>query len=117
MGMNGLVNLLIIMAILLAGYGIALFVIPRFMLKRAMSRVIHVFRRYHCLSKENAMTVEELGLGSPDFVDRIMRPRDYKPYALKMLVSQGVLCQTEDGKFYLSEEKLNEVSRLKRLPL
>ena len=116
MGTNGLGNLLII-AILLVSVGIALFVLPRFMLKRAMSKVIHVFRYHRCLSKENAKTKEELGLGSPDFMDRFMRPRDYKPYALQILTKQGVLCQTEDGRFYLSEEKLNEVSRQNRLSL
>jgi len=116
MRVNGLGNLLII-AILLVGVGIALFVIPRFMLRRAMRQVIHVFRRYHCLSKENAKTPKELGLGSPDFMDRFMRPRDYKPHALQILTKQGVLCQTEDGRLYLSEEKLNEVSRQNRLPL
>jgi len=117
MGTNGLRNLLLVIVLLLAVYGIALFVLSRFMLKRAMSQVIHVFRNRHCLSKENAKTVEELGLGRPKFVDRIMRPRDYKPYAIQTLTRQGVLCQTEDGRFYLSEEKLNEVSRQKIIPL
>jgi hypothetical protein len=116
MGTNGLGNWLII-AILLAGVGIALFVLPRFMLKRAMYRVIHVFRYHRSLSKENAKTLEELGFGSPDIMERIMKPRDYKPYALQILIKQGVLCQTEDGRLYLSEEKLNEISRQNRLPL
>jgi len=46
-----------------------------------------------------------------------MKSRDYKPYALQILTRQGVLCQTEDGKLYLSEEKLNEVLEQKKLPL
>jgi hypothetical protein len=50
-------------------------------------------------------------------MERIMKPRDYKPYALQILIKQGVLCQTEDGRLYLSEEKLNEISRQNRLPL
>jgi hypothetical protein len=50
-------------------------------------------------------------------MERFMKPRDYKPYALQILTRQGVLCQTEDGRLYLSEEKLNEVLGQKKLPL
>ncbi len=117
MGTNGLRNLIFVVAILLAIYGIVLFVLSRLMLRRAMSRVTHAFRHHHCLSREHAKTVEELGLRSPRFAERIMKPRDYRPYAIQVLTRQGVLCQTEDGKFYLSEEKLNEVSRQKKIPL
>jgi len=116
MGTNGLVNLLFVL-ILLAVFGISLFILPRFMLKRAMSQVLRVFRVHGSLSKENAKTVEELGLKSHSFMERFMKPRDYKPYAIQILARQGILCQTEDGRFYLSEEKLNELLQQKKLPL
>ena len=116
MGTNGLVNLLFIL-ILLAVFGISLFILPRFMLKRAMSQVIRIFRVHRSLSKDNAKTVEELGLKSHSFMERFMKPRDYKPYAIQILARQGILCQTEDGRFYLSEEKLNELLQQKKLPL
>jgi hypothetical protein len=116
MGTNGLINLLFIL-ILLAVFGISLFILPRFMLKRAMSQVIRVFRYHRSLSKENAKTVEELGLKPHSFMERFMKPRDYKPYAIQILTRQGILCQTEDGRLYLSEEKLNEVLGQKKLPL
>ena len=116
MGTNGLTSLLFVL-ILLAIFGISLFILPRFMLKRAMSQVIRIFRVHRSLSKDNAKTVEELGLKSHSFMERFMKPRDYKPYALQILARHGVLCQTEDGRFYLSEEKLNELLEQKKLPL
>jgi len=116
MGTNGLTSLLFVL-ILLAIFGISLFILPRFMLKRAMSQVIRIFRVHRSLSKDNAKTVEELGLKSHSFMERFMKPRDYKPYAIQILARQGILCQTEDGRFYLSEEKLNELLQQKKLPL
>jgi len=116
MGTNGLTSLLFVL-ILLAIFGISLFILPRFMRKRAMSQVIRVFRVHRSLSKENAKTVEQLGLKPHGFMERFMKPRDYKPYALQILTRQGVLCQTEDGRLYLSEQKLNEVREQKKLPL
>ena len=116
MGTNGLTSLLFVL-ILLAVFGMSLFILPRFMLKRAMSQVIRVLQYHRSLSKESAKTVEELGLKPHSFMERFMKSRDYKPYALQILTRQGVLCQTEDGKLYLSEEKLNEVLEQKKLPL
>jgi len=116
MGTNGLSSVLFVL-IILAIFGITLFILPRFMLKRAMSQVIRVFRAHRSLSKENAKTVEELGLKSHSFMERFMKPRDYKPYAIQILARQGILCQTEDGRFYLSEEKFNELLQQKKLPL
>lgn len=116
MGTNSLANVLFIV-VLLGVFAISLFVLPRFMLKRAMSQVIHRFRAHRSLSRESAKTLQELGLTSHSFVERIMKPRDYKPYALQILQREGVLCQTEDGKLYLSEEKLSEAMGQRRLPL
>jgi hypothetical protein len=116
MGTNGLINLLFIL-ILLAVFGISLFILPRFMLKRAISQVIRVLQYHRSLSKESAKTVEALVLKPHSFMERFMKPRDYKPYALQILTRQGVLCQTEDGRLYLSEEKLNEVQEQKKLRL
>jgi hypothetical protein len=116
MGTNGLSSVLFVL-ILLSIFGIALFILPRLMLKRAMSQVIRVLQYHRSLSKESAKTVEELGLKPHSFMERFMKPRDYKPYALQILTRQGVLCQTEDGRFYLSEEKLNELLQQKKLPL
>lgn len=42
-------------------------------------------------------------------LERMMRRRDYKPQALDALMQIGVVKVTEDGKLYLSEEKLAEL--------
>ena len=43
-------------------------------------------------------------------LERMMRRRDYKPHALTALMQVGIIQATEDGKLYLSEEKLAELS-------
>jgi hypothetical protein len=40
-------------------------------------------------------------------MEGMFRGRDYKPYALTALMNAGVVKTTEDGKLYLSEEKLS----------
>jgi len=47
-----------------------------------------------------------LGLSSPTFRERLMRFRDYKPAALQGLIRVEIVQVTEEGKVYLSEEKL-----------
>ena len=42
----------------------------------------------------------------------MMKPRDYKQYALQLLLQKGVILPTEDGRLYLVEENLD--SRLRR---
>ena len=43
--------------------------------------------------------------------------RDYKPQALKILIKQGIVNRTLDGKLYLLEEKLDPDIRYNYLPL
>jgi hypothetical protein len=43
-----------------------------------------------------------------------MQRRDYKPYALTVMIRAGIVLQTEEGKFYLSEERLAN-SNLRRM--
>jgi hypothetical protein len=53
-------------------------------------------------------TAEEMDLTPPGLIHRLTRLRDYKPYALQMLQQAGIVQKTEDGRFYMPEEKLNE---------
>jgi hypothetical protein len=53
-------------------------------------------------------TVEELGLEKPDFVQRVMRGRDFRQYALQTLIKRGVIYMTEDGRLYMVEDKLDQ---------
>ena len=109
MGIDFSSTVLYIAALLLL-FVVGFFVIPNILLKRAVSQVIRIFRQHHCLCPHGSKTVEELGLKPPGLVDRMLKTRDYKPYALQMLIKTGVVRQTEDQRLCLSEEKLAEFS-------
>ena len=83
-----------------------MFIVPRWLLRRAARQVIKIFREYNATDSKNAKTIDELGLRPPGMLERMMRRRDYKPYALNALIKAEVIQQTEDGRLYLSEEKL-----------
>ena len=82
------------------------FFAPRLMLKRAISQVVLIFRQYHAIDRRNARTLEEMGLGPPTMWQRLMRTRDYKPYAIDILSKNEIIMMTDEGKHYLSEESL-----------
>jgi len=100
--MEGWLILIAMLGIVLA----ATYFAPRFLVKRAISQVILIFRGCHAVDKKNAKTVEELGLAPPTMWQRMMRTRDYKPYALDILTRNEIVMMTEDGKLYLSEDRL-----------
>ncbi len=101
----------ILLPVILFAVMIAAFIfIPRFMVRRAMGKVIACFRKHNALKAENAKTQGELGLNPLGFFQRMAAPRDYKPTALKVLANAGAILSTPEGKMYLVEEKLNELS-------
>ena len=83
-------------------------VVPRWLVKRAVMQVIKIFRNQNATDSKNARTIDELGLRAPGMLQKMGRRRDYKPQALGVLVQAEIVQVTEDGKFYLSEEKLLE---------
>jgi len=87
------------------------FFIQSLLVKRAIAQVIRTFCRYNALGVKNSKTVEEMGLTPPNLIHRLTRLRDYKPYALRILQQAGIVQSTEDGKLYMTEEKLNENMR------
>ena len=97
-------TLFIIIIVVIAILG--LFVIPRFMMKRATNHVLKIFRQHYATSVKSARTVEELGLKPRTFMEGMFRNRDYKPHALQLLMKSEIIQMTEDGKLYLSEERL-----------
>jgi hypothetical protein len=89
----------------------ALIFIPRFMIKRAIKQTIAIFRHYKVFRVDQAKTRGELGLNPPDFMARITSLRDYKPSAMQILMNEGVIVSTEEGKLYMDERKLAEFLR------
>jgi hypothetical protein len=65
-------------------------------------------------TRNDAKTLHELGLERPDFLQRMMKARDYKQYALEILVKRGIINMKEDGRVYMVEEKLDQELRAKR---
>ena len=87
---------------------IALFVIPRWLFKRAVKQVVMIFRNSSAVNIKNAKTIDELGLRPKGFLERISKPRDYKQYALSYLINNNIVRTTEDGRLYLSDEVLRD---------
>ncbi len=95
--------------ILLTVFWLGLFVLPRLLLRRAILQVIRIFRDSHSLCSETPKTANELGLASQSMMDRLFRPRDYKPYALQLLVRSGMVRLSGEGKMCLLEDKMPKV--------
>ena len=104
MDVNSIIILVLLFVLLLA----AIFIIPRWRLKRAIRQVIQIFKEHNATGIKNAKTDEELGLRPRGMMEGMFRGRDYKPYALSALMRAEIINRTEDGKLYLSEEKLME---------
>jgi len=93
---------------------LGLFFIPRWLVRRASHQVIKIFRKHNATDSKTARTVDELGLRPPNMFQRLGQRRDYKPHALNALMQAGIIQVTEDGRLYLSEEKLSEFGIEKR---
>jgi hypothetical protein len=109
-----MVNILLILILAIAAFA-ALFVIPSFMTRRAVFKVVRIFCQAEALDARHARTPDELGLVPPAFFERMTKPRDYKPHALRLLKEANVVHATEDGKLYLAQRELSE--ELKCSPL
>ena len=98
---------LFILAMLALAF-LALFVVPRWRMKRANRQVIETFRHHGAVTSKSAKPIEELGLKPRGLLEGMFRGRDYKPYALQMLTRAEVVKSTEEGNLYLSEDRLYE---------
>ena len=84
--------------------------------KRAMHKVLRILKRTGTTDPEGAKSIVDLGLNPPSLGERIMRTRDYKPKALEFLINLNIVLYNEEGKIYLSEEKLLSSALIKRWP-
>ena len=98
--------LIVILLIIIAM--VAMFVVPQWRLRRAIPQVIRIFREHNAVGIKNAKTIDELGLRPRGMMQQMFRRRDYKQYALTALMRAEIIQITEDGRLYLSEEKLSE---------
>ena len=98
-------SLLLILIVITLGVTVSVYV---FRGRRAIFQVIEIFRQHNALRINDAKTLQELGLEKPDFARRIMRGRDFRQYALQILIKRGVIYVTEDGRLYMVEDKLDQ---------
>ena len=106
-------NLLLFLIFMILTLGGILFLYA-FQSKRALFKVIGIFCQHEALGIRDAKTLRELGLESPDFFQKMVRPRDYKQYALQILMKQGTIVENADGRLYLVEETLDQNLRMKK---
>jgi hypothetical protein len=99
---------ILVILIVLGGIAFALFLSAR-MTKRAVGQVVAIFQKHNAIGIRQAKTVNELGLTPPSLMDRFTRMRDYKQNALSILMKADVVQTTEEGKLFISEEKLAQL--------
>jgi hypothetical protein len=89
------------------------FFIRAFFTRRAIFKVVKIFYQHNALGINGAKTLHELGLERPDFLQRMMKSRDYKQYALQILIKRGIINVNADGRLYMVEERLDQELRCK----
>jgi hypothetical protein len=112
MDLNGILLGVFLLALAMA---IVLY-LPARLTRRAMHQVIRRFYEKEALDPDGARTLDELGLTPPNFLEKLSKPRDYKPTALRLLQQMEAVQMTQEGKLFLVEEKLHPSLRIPRLP-
>jgi len=100
--MNNVLIIVLIVVLLL----LAMFILPQWRLRRAIRQVIRILREHNATGIKNARTIDELGLRPRRMLEGMFKGRDYKKYAVSALMKAEIIQTTEDGKLYLSEDKL-----------
>lgn len=100
--MNNIVLIVLVVVLML----VAMFIIPQWRLRRAISQVIQIFREQGAIDAKSARTVIDLGLKSRNMMEGMFKGRDYKKYALDALRRGEIIQEVDNGKMYLSEDRL-----------
>ncbi len=100
-------DVLLMVLIVVVGL-VALFIISQWRVKRATQQVLRIFGEYSAIGIKHAKTIDELGLRPRGRLEGVLRGRDYRPSALDALINAEIVQMTEDGKLYISEDKLIE---------
>jgi hypothetical protein len=107
----------IIAVVIMVGlFLVAILAVPQFFLKRAIKDVVRMFRAHNASDPASAKPLEEIGFKSRGMMENVFRGRDYKPYALNLMVKAQIVIMTEDERYYLSEETLATANLTKSIP-
>lgn len=104
---------IIFILVLVALIGLAFF-LSNLRMKRAIKTVVKLFREHKALDETRAKTPSEMGIRPQTVVERLYKTRDYKPYALQLLMQAQIVESVEEEKLYLSESKLSN-SNIKKI--
>jgi hypothetical protein len=110
-GNNTMVFLVLIVMVIALGGSLY---IRTLLTRRAIFKVIEIFYQHYALGIKGAKTRHELGLERPDFLQRMMKPRDYKQYALQILIKRDIILEDGEGRLNMVEERLDQNMRSKR---
>lgn len=92
--------------ILLGAVAVGMVLLSLALFKKAMRDTVRRFRERGATDREGAATLDELGLAPRPLTERMFLLRDYRPYALQLLMEADVVKTTEAGALYLSESAL-----------
>ncbi len=100
------VNVFVTWVILIALLYMALVIIPGWRLRRAITQVIEVFRGQGAACFKDVKSIDELGLRPRSMMENLFRTRDFKPYALQLLIKEEVVHVEPNEYLCLEEEKV-----------
>jgi hypothetical protein len=104
--MNQSVSAVIIFVLVIVLLIFIAIVVSNLLMKRALRNVIKMFRDKQALSPETAKYQDELGIKPKSFFQFGMW-RDYRIYALQILLKNQIVQMTEGRRIYLSEQALS----------
>lgn len=86
---------------------VAIFILPQWRIRRAIRQVVKIFLEHGATRPSSAETSQQLGF-APDrgVLMSLFSKKDYKKYALDALLKAGTVQRVEDGRLYLSEERV-----------
>jgi len=102
MDLQGILFIILIVILFILS---ALF-LPYWLVMRAVPKVIKAFRQHNATTADTAKTIEELEIKPKSIFRRMFTRRDYRQNALQFLIRADVVDITEEGKFFLNEDKL-----------
>jgi len=102
MDMQGILFIILLVIIFI----LSVIFVPYWMITRTVPKVIKAFRQKNAVGEKNAVTIDELELRPKSIFRRMFARRDYRQSALQFLIRGDVVDITEEGKFFLNEQKL-----------
>lgn len=98
-------DILIVIGLCIVGLA-AVVIIPNWMTRRAIPKVIRAFRQNSAIDQRSAKTMDELGLKRRGSMIGTVRARDYRQQALLVLINSDIIRSTDDGRLFLDEGKM-----------